>query len=176
MRHADGLTRGEAREGDAGSAREGVVERGCAVAFGEPGAIRTEHERHVRVSHLGQAEQPLELALRADRGEEVGAAHHLADLLVGVVEHDRELVAELAVGAPHHHVLRHHLLAAEHEILDRLGPRRGAQSPGGAPAAGGALRTLAGGELAAGAWVRTVGPPCGALEASRISARVQKQG
>jgi hypothetical protein len=53
----------------------------------------------VQVARRHKTEQALQIDLARRGVEQVGAAHHVGDLLVRVVHHHRELVGELTVAA-----------------------------------------------------------------------------
>ncbi len=53
----------------------------------------------MQVAWLAAAQQPLQVDLARGRVEQIGAAHHVADRLRGIVHHHGELIGELAVGA-----------------------------------------------------------------------------
>src|SRR5918998_4971315 len=95
-----------------------VCERHSAVALGEAPPIWPQNQRHVRVAGRGQAEQALEQCLARRRIEQVGAPHHLAYVLSGVVHDDGELVGGGAVVATHDEVVYLPFVSSEQEVLE----------------------------------------------------------
>ena len=126
----------------------------------------------------GQPEQVGEVGLPGRGGQEVVAAHHLLDALVGVVHHHGEVVGGHAVVAAQHEVVDHRGDLAVEPVDDRhhLARPPAAAAPAGRPSAssGGSPRRRAGPgrcpgrRRAAGRAARR--PP------RATSRRVQKQG
>ena len=76
------------------------------MALGEALAVGTDDERHVDVLRRRQPEQALQQHLARRRRQQVVTTHHRGDLLVGVVDHDRQVVR------------RHAVVAAQHDVVD----------------------------------------------------------
>ena len=72
--------------------------RVCLLSF-SPRCVH--RHRQVQVGRGGQAQQALQIDLARRRIEQVGAAHDVADPLLGIVHHHRQLVGEQAIGAAH---------------------------------------------------------------------------
>ena len=88
-----------ARSAGSGSA---AIDRTRAILLRQLAAVVVEHERQVQHSAgVGRSEQMLQKDLARRRIEQVGAAHDFGDPLRGIVDDDRELIREPAVGAPH---------------------------------------------------------------------------
>ena len=94
------------------------IDRRRAGLLGELLARRVDRRRDVQVARRRVAEQALQVDLPRRRIEQVGAAHHVGDALLGVVDHHRELVGELPVGA------------IQHEVADVALERSAAADPG----------------------------------------------
>jgi len=88
----------------------------------------------VRVARRRQAQPLLQKDLARCGVEQVGAPHDVRDALVGVVDHDGQLVGEVAVGAQQHEVadLAREVLAesALHDIVEADGRGVDPQAPG----------------------------------------------
>jgi hypothetical protein len=63
-------------------------------------AVGIERDRYVQIRRRRIAERPLQRDLPRCRSEEIGAAHDMRDALVEIIDDDRDLVGEQAVGAP----------------------------------------------------------------------------
>jgi hypothetical protein len=96
--------------------------------------VRVGRHGKMQIARRGQRERALQHDLPRRGGEEVCAAHHVGDALLGVVHHDRELVREEPVAPPQHeiaHLARDVLPdAALHPILELDAAGRHAQAPG----------------------------------------------
>ncbi len=132
------------------------VERRRAGLLGQLLAAGIDHHRMVQVRRRAKSERALQGDLARRRGQQVGAAHDVADALRRVVDHHRELIGEHAVGALDDEIadvaLEALLLSALQAVVkaDRL--RVHAQPPGrragwrrGGAAAGARIDALAGG-------------------------------
>ena len=75
------------------------IERWRAVLLAEFVAVGIESHRQVRIARRRQAEHSLQVDLARRRVEQIAAAHHLGDALLGVVDDDRQLVGEQAISA-----------------------------------------------------------------------------
>ena len=95
----------------AAAARESATRRGARAAgslrqrrgarlLGELFAGGVDRDRHVQIGRRRIAEPALQEDLARRRGEQIGAAHDVRDLLQRVVDDDRELVRVEPVGAP----------------------------------------------------------------------------
>ncbi len=95
-----------------------VRERDRAVTLREPLPVGAEHQRHVRVTRLGQPKQALEEQLARRGHGEVRAADDLADSLVGVVDHHGDVVGRSAVAALEDEVVDARSYRAEQQVLE----------------------------------------------------------
>ena len=75
-----------------------------AVLLGQFFTIRTQYQRGMQVLRRGQLQALLQPDLARGVVQQVGAAHHMADTLVGVIHHHGQLVGKAAVGAQQHEV------------------------------------------------------------------------
>ena len=96
-----------------------------AVALREALAVVAEQQRDVRMAgDRREAEQLVEPQLAAGRGEQIGPPHDVRHALGGVVDHDRQLVGDHAVAAPHDDVaarLRERLVLRAEQVVDEVG-------------------------------------------------------
>ena len=67
------------------------VHRQGGAGLGQLVAIGIEQQGQVQVARHRQAERTLQQDLARGGVEQVGAAHHVGDALVGVVDHHRQL-------------------------------------------------------------------------------------
>ena len=156
------------------------LERHGAVALGQARAVGAEHQRHMRVGRLGQPEQPASSSWRGRGVQQVVAAHHLADALVGVVHHHREVVGGRAVAAAQS------TMSSTAPEPGRGAGRRTPAAPRARPAAAAGGRPVwrsrsapvGRGQAAAGAGVGALGQGRRAARwrPRRISARVHQHG
>ena len=128
------------------------------VALGQPPAVGVQHQRHVAVARLVQAQQPRDQQLARRGVQQVVAAHHLADRLVGVVDDHRQVVGVRAVPAAQRDVVDGRLHLAVHQVGERHGLGARVQAQRRRPVRGALLLgPLGGGQLAAGAGVGALG-------------------
>ncbi len=92
---------------------------GCARLLGKLLACRVDRDRQVHVRGRRMAEQPLQHDLARGRIDEIRAAHHFRDALLGIVRDDRELVGVEPVGPLQHEVadFRRDILAQAAVVL-----------------------------------------------------------
>ena len=64
-------------------------------------AARIAYDRAMRVPGCWQAQQALQMDLARGGFEQISAAHHVRDPLIGVIDHHRQLVGPESVGAFH---------------------------------------------------------------------------
>ena len=72
----------------------------------------------------------------------VVAAHHLANALIGVVHHHREVVCRQVVTAPEYEVVDHCRALAAQQVAERCAPAGAVEAPGDRPPAALALGAL----------------------------------
>ena len=97
-----------------------LSDRDRAVAFGQPGPIRIEHQRDMRVGRLLIAQKPCEVRLPGRRRQKVVTAHHLVDALGRVVDDDGEVVGGHTVAAADDEVVDDPRVLTVQQIVDRV--------------------------------------------------------
>src|SRR5690606_35339285 len=109
--------------------RVGRVDGPRRLGLGQLLSVRTGHQWQVRIAGHGYPERVLEEDLPAGGIEQVRAADHVGDALVGIVHHHGELVGPVAVSAAKYevayggpHVL--HLPAADQVVEGHAGAGR----------------------------------------------------
>ena len=73
--------------------------RSRARLFRQLLARRIDGRRQVRIGGRKETKQPLQIQLARRRQQQIGAAHHFGNTLHRVVDDDRKLVGEIAIGA-----------------------------------------------------------------------------
>src|SRR5919204_1482037 len=130
-----------------------VRERHRAVALGQALAVRAEHERNVRVARRRKPEALRQPQLARGGVEEIRAAYHFADALLGVVDDHRHVVRDRAIVAPYDEVVDHALLLSGDPVAKSDARPAGSHAQRRCAAARAPLGALALGERQAGAGI-----------------------
>ena len=96
-----------------------------AVALAQPLLVGPENQRHVRELRHRRAERAIQQNLLRRVRDVIVAAHHMRDLHLHIVGHDRELIGRLAVGAQQDEVLDVRAVELDrpvHEIVEARRP------------------------------------------------------
>src|SRR5919198_3089943 len=133
--------------------RGAVRERHRAVALGQALAVRAEHERNVRVARRRKPEALRQPQLARGGVEEIRAAYHFADALLGVVDDHRHVVRDRAIVAPYDEVVDHALLLSGDPVAKSDARPAGSHAQRRCAAARAPLGALALGERQAGAGI-----------------------
>src|SRR5574344_2775569 len=74
-----------------------VAKRRCMVLFREFQAIGLQRQRQVQPTGLGSPQQSVEGNLPDRRLNQIGAAHHLRDAAIGIIDHHGQVIGEQAI-------------------------------------------------------------------------------